>query len=222
MIQTCPTNLSKEEIIQSQLNDVAEQTPLDILVDYFETLQLELRELPERIQRMQNATKAEQETLSCQKCGDGWAESLEALQIKLRELPVHIQRVENAIKARQKKFSNQESEWFSPSKFAAPADRATPVPQRKTRNPMAMLRDEYKGLKLGDIAAKVLNAAPSPLTTTQLTREIYCPLSNDEFERARNSLSTELRVGAKSKSPRWRKCGRYAYSGLHFLTEAAM
>ena len=222
MIQASHTNLSKEELTQSQLNTVATLLPLSILADYLDTLQIELRELPERIQRMQNATKAEQETLSCQKCGDDRTESLEALQIKLRELPVHIQRVENAIKARQKKFSNQESEWFSPSESVDRADRATPVPQGKTRNPMAMLRDEYKGLKLGDIAAKVLNDAPSPLTTTQLTREIYCPRSNDEFERARNSLSTELRVGAKSKNPRWRKCGRYAYSGLHFLSEATM
>jgi hypothetical protein len=222
VIQTCPTKLSKEEIIQSQLNDVAEQTPLDILANYYETLQIELRELPERIQTMQNATKAEQEILSGQECGDNLTESLEALQTQLRELPVHIQRLDNAIKARQKEFSSQDSQRVSTSKFAKPADRATPVPRGKTRNPMAMLRDEYKGLKLGDIAAKVLNDSPSPLTMTQLTSKIYCPLSNDEFERARNSLSTELRVGAKSDNPRWRKCGRYAYSGLHFLPEASM
>jgi len=222
VIQTCPTNLSKEELTQSQLNTVATLLPPSMLADYLDTLQIELRELPERIQRIQNAAEAEQETLPCQHFDDDLTKSLEALQIEFRELSVHIQRLEIAIKARQKEFSSQESEWFSKSKLADRADRATRVPQGKTRNPMAMLRDEYKGLKLGDIAAKVLNAAPSPLTTTQLTREIYCPLSNDEFERARNSLSTELRVGAKSDNPRWRKCGRYAYSGLHVLTEAAM
>lgn len=87
---------------------------------------------------------------------------------------------------------------------------------------MAMIRAEYKGMKLGDIAAKVLSAETAPLTTTQLTQRIYCTSSDDEFERARNSLSTELRVGAKSNNPRWRKCGRYAYCGLHIHPEVAM
>lgn len=215
MTQSCFTDLSKEDLTQSQLNDIAARMPLHVLAGYLETLQQELGELPERIQGLQNTIQTRQSHLSCQACSGTLTQQLESLERELKELPVHIQRMQTVIAAKQQMLSSQEVEWLSVSRFADSYEQATLVQHGKTRNPMAMIRDEYKGMKLGDIAAEVLNNEPSLLTTTELTHRIYCTYSDDEFERARNSLSTELRVGAKAKQPRWRKCGRYAYAGLH-------
>jgi hypothetical protein len=82
------------------------------------------------------------------------------------------------------------------------------------RSPTEMLRPHYKGKKLADAIIEVLNQSQSPITTTELCRVLYNPKSEDEFDRARNSLSSELRSGAKAKDPKWRKIGRYAYAAL--------
>ena len=89
------------------------------------------------------------------------------------------------------------------------------------RSPMDMLRPEYKGMKLGDIANQVLNSCKSPLTTTDLARRIYQTMDNDELSRARNSLSAELRTGVKDTHPRWQKIGRNAYASLKYSQEEA-
>lgn len=80
-----------------------------------------------------------------------------------------------------------------------------------TRSPMKMLHSRYKGMKLGDIAADVMNEKGTALTTSELTQIIYDTRSEGEFERARNSLSSELRSEVKKTDARWRKVGRYAY-----------
>jgi hypothetical protein len=49
------------------------------------------------------------------------------------------------------------------------------------------------------------------LTTNELTRLIYETKTDDEFDRARNSLSSELRSGMKVQNSRWKKVGRNAY-----------
>lgn len=221
MTHTCSTE-SNERRIQSQLNDVATRLPLHLLGEYLETLQLEFRKLPGRIQQLQDVMTQQGTDPSCENVDNNLRIELEALQRELQEMPIHIQRVQNAIKARQRKFSSREPEWFRIREVSNSEERMVLVQREVTRNPIAMIRSEYKGMKLADIAAKVLGAASTPLTTTELTQTIYCTRSNDEFERARNSLSTELRVGAKSSNPRWRKCGRYAYCGLHIHPEAAM
>lgn len=89
------------------------------------------------------------------------------------------------------------------------------------RTPMDMIRNEYKGMMLGDIAAKVLDEHQSVLTPKQLTEIIYDAKTDEEFERARNSLSAELRAGAKGNSPRWKKIGRYAYASLQVCPNGA-
>lgn len=129
---------------------------------------------------------------------------LESLEKELKALPKRIRAVKIAINANLENFPDHEIKYFAPLTIES-------LPER---SPMEMLRAEYKGMRLGDIAAKVLGGNPSPLTTTELTRLIYDTGSDDEFNRARNSLSTELRVGAKGDDPKWRKVGRYAYSRL--------
>ena len=89
------------------------------------------------------------------------------------------------------------------------------------RTPMEMVRDEYKGMMLGDIAARVLDEYQSVLTPKQLSEIIYDAKTDEEFERARNSLSAELRAGAKGESPRWKKIGRYAYASLQVCPNGA-
>ena len=139
---------------------------------------------------------------------------LESLEKELRDLPTRIQRVRNAIKAKQDRLSKQEGAYVPMSTFVGHLESLTSIQPPGKRNPTEMLRDEYKGMKLGDIAAKVLSDKQSPMTTTELSRIIYNAESDDELGRARNSLSTELRAGAKARNPRWRKIGRYAYASL--------
>lgn len=94
--------------------------------------------------------------------------------------------------------------------------------QDEKRTPMDMVRPEFKGLKLGDIITKVLNKNPGLLTTNELTRLIYRTATDDEFDRARNSLSSELRSELKLQNPRWKKVGRNAYTAVELLTEVAV
>jgi len=129
---------------------------------------------------------------------------LESLEKELKALPKRIRAVKTAINANLKNFPDHEIEHFASLALTSLPDRS----------PMEMLRDEHKGMRLGDIIAKVLNDRSAPLTTAELTRLIYDAESEDEFNRARNSLSTELRVGAKGENPKWQKVGRYAYSRL--------
>ena len=98
---------------------------------------------------------------------------------------------------------------------------STRFKQNSRRNPMEMIRDEFKGMKLGDIAETVLEEHEGPLTTTELSRIIYDTFNDDELSRARNSLSAELRTGIKSEHPRWQKLGRNAYASLDYSQEEA-
>lgn len=82
------------------------------------------------------------------------------------------------------------------------------------RSPMEMLQPRFKGMRLAEIITTVLEDSRSPMTTTELSRVIYDTQSEEELYRARNSLSAELRTGAKANPPRWKKLGRYAYAAL--------
>lgn len=82
------------------------------------------------------------------------------------------------------------------------------------RSPMDMLRPQFKGKRLAEIIATVLEENQLPMTTTELSRIIYEVWSDEELYRARNSLSAELRTGANTHPPKWQKLGRYAYAAL--------
>lgn len=83
--------------------------------------------------------------------------------------------------------------------------------QSAERNPMDMLKSEFRGLKLGDIVKKVLAERGEPITTADLARHIYETNSSVEFNRARNSLYAELRAELSRDKPRWKRVGKYAY-----------
>jgi hypothetical protein len=84
----------------------------------------------------------------------------------------------------------------------------------ENRMPADMVRVEYKGMKLADIIATVLAKSSSPLTPKDVTALIYDTNSPEEFDRARSSVSTEMRSGAKGQAPKWQKIGRSAYAPL--------
>lgn len=87
------------------------------------------------------------------------------------------------------------------------------------RSPMDMLRSEYKGMRLRDIAVRVLDAGLMPMTTTDIARQIYSTENSDELSRARNSLSAELRNGVQEEQPMWQKIGRNAYASLKYTQQ---
>jgi hypothetical protein len=98
--------------------------------------------------------------------------------------------------------------------LSSDAEIQSPFSSTNHRSPMEMLRPPYKGMKLAEIITIVLKESSSPLTTTELSHIIYDTHSDEELYRARNSLSAELRTGAKSNPPRWKKLGRYAYAAF--------
>ncbi len=85
---------------------------------------------------------------------------------------------------------------------------------RGKRNPADMLRSQWKGMKLSDIIFQVLRDNAVALTTAELTQLMYSSQDEEEFNRARNSLSSELRSGAKRENPCWKKIGRNAYAAI--------
>ena len=83
--------------------------------------------------------------------------------------------------------------------------------QKLKRNPMEMVKPQFKGMQLGDIVELILRQNQKPMTTAEISRIIYDTDDKEEFARARNSLSAELRSGAAKESPRWLKKGRATY-----------
>lgn len=82
------------------------------------------------------------------------------------------------------------------------------------RTPTEMLRPEFKGMRLGDIIQGVLSNAQEPLTSKEIANRVYFTHSPDEFDRARGSVSAELRSSAKGANPKWKKIGRSGYVAL--------
>lgn len=143
--------------------------------------------------------------------------TLNFLEEEMKLLQIQIVEMQNSIRCRQAYLSSLQSET-SESDASIPlashlseADINSP---KLERTPMEMLRSQYKGMKLADIAATVLTEKQVPLTTTELSHIIYDIKSDDELYRARNSLSGELRTGAKKQNSRWHKVGRYAYASV--------
>lgn len=74
------------------------------------------------------------------------------------------------------------------------------------RNPKQMLRPEYARMKMAAAAQVILDRYKAPLTAEYIAKIMFEEGSDEENFRAKNSLSAELRRGAKDG--RWRKLGR--------------
>lgn len=82
--------------------------------------------------------------------------------------------------------------------------------EENKRNPKQMLCSSYVGMTLGDAAEAILNGFQSALNADDIAQIMFDVQDEEEYTRARNSLSTELRRGAKEG--RWRKVGRGSFS----------
>ena len=74
------------------------------------------------------------------------------------------------------------------------------------RAPVDMLRPEYKGMSMFDIIERILADTSQELSSEDVTRIAYDTNSEDEFLRAKGSMSAQLRIGA-SKG-KWAKVER--------------
>lgn len=85
------------------------------------------------------------------------------------------------------------------------------------RNPKDMFKPEFSRKTLGDAALMILDSCNHPLHSDEITKRLFDYRSEDEYQRAKNSLSTELRRGAKEG--RWKKIERGFFAGNSFNEE---
>ena len=83
---------------------------------------------------------------------------------------------------------------------------------RHQRNPVEMKRPQYVGLTFVESIEKVLNDRQEPMLVDRIVEAIFDAEPGEEFFRAKNSLSGELRRGAQNEHKRWKKLGRNLYA----------
>lgn len=91
---------------------------------------------------------------------------------------------------------------------------------RQQRNPMQMKRPQYVGLTFAESIEKVLNDHQEPMLADGIVEAIFDTESEEEFWRAKNSLSVELRRGAEPQYKRWKKLSRNIYASNSFNEES--
>jgi len=92
---------------------------------------------------------------------------------------------------------------------------------RHQRSPMEMKRPQYEGLTFAESIERVLNDHPESMRVDQIVEAIFDAASEEEFWRAKNSLSVELRRGAEPQHKRWKKLGRNLYASNSFNEQSA-
>ena len=92
---------------------------------------------------------------------------------------------------------------------------------RPQRSPMEMKRPQYVGLTFAESIEKVLNDRQQPMLVNEIVEAIFDAESEEEFWRAKNSLSVELRRGAEPQYKRWKKLFRNIYASNSFNQQSA-
>lgn len=92
---------------------------------------------------------------------------------------------------------------------------------RHQRSPMEMKRPQYVGLTFAESIEKILNDRQQPMLVDQIVEAIFDAASEEEFWRAKNSLSVELRRGADPQYKRWKKLSRNIYASNSFNEQSA-
>lgn len=92
---------------------------------------------------------------------------------------------------------------------------------RHQRSPMEMKRPQYVGLTFAESIEKILNDRQQPMLVDQIVEAIFDAASEEEFWRAKNSLSVELRRGAEPQYKRWKKLSRHIYASNSFNEQSA-
>jgi hypothetical protein len=92
---------------------------------------------------------------------------------------------------------------------------------RHHRSPMDMKRPQYVGVSFAESIEKILNDRQQPMLVDQIVEAIFDAASEEEFWRAKNSLSVELRRGAQPPYKRWKKLSRNIYASNSFNEQSA-
>jgi|SRR6476661_8278358 len=92
---------------------------------------------------------------------------------------------------------------------------------RHQRSPMEMKRPQYEGLTFAKSIERVLNSRQESMRVDQIVEAIFDVASEEEFWRAKNSLSVELRRGVQPQHKRWKKLGRNLYASNSFNEQSA-
>lgn len=92
---------------------------------------------------------------------------------------------------------------------------------RHQRSPMEMKRPQYVGVTFAESIEKILNDSQQPMRVDQIVEAIFDAASEEEFWRAKNSLSVELRRGAEPQYKRWKKLSRHIYASNSFNEQSA-
>lgn len=145
---------------------------------------------------------------------------LEKLRSDIHDLALASNVLQSRIEVSRELLAQITEKPFPDDQLLSVVPRPVEAHEQIRRNPMDMLKPEFKGMQLGNIVEHVLERHRGPLTTTDIGRIIYDARDKDEFSRARNSLSAELRLGASKNPPRWVKKGRSAYVA-QFSADAA-
>lgn len=85
------------------------------------------------------------------------------------------------------------------------------------RSPKEMLRAEFTNKTLAEVAEIVLNSRNEALSADDIAQVVFLTEDDDEYMRARNSLSTELRRGAKEG--KWQQIGRGSFASSQFAED---
>jgi hypothetical protein len=109
---------------------------------------------------------------------------------------------------------------FNPASEDASLEKPSSQNRHK-RSPMDMKRLQYQGLTFAESIEKVLNDRQEPMLVDQIVEAIFDAESEEEFWRAKNSLSVELRRGAEPQYKRWKKLSRNIYASNSFNEQSA-
>jgi hypothetical protein len=148
---------------------------------------------------------------------------LEAEKQDLREEEAKIAELQKSTERRKESIQHLEGalNYYEGDTFSAQSSSAETKPnlelssfpevnqlqEEQGRKPKEMLKPEFQGFsRLADIVLSVLCKQQKPVSLEEMAQLIY-DASPEEFARARNSLSSELRRGAAGTSPKWRKEG---------------
>lgn len=107
---------------------------------------------------------------------------------------------------------NKESKQIQTNNSGLTGNVQNGVTEDNKRSPKEMLRAEFANKTLAEVAEILLNSRHEVLTADDIARDIFLTENNDEYVRARNSLSTELRRGAKEG--RWKQIGRGSFASI--------
>lgn len=118
--------------------------------------------------------------------------------------------IQNTSSSSQANISSNEFEWQieSGKHFIT-----TNLNSNSRRLPKQMLHYEFTKKSLCQIIEAVLKSRRESLSADEIAQAIFLTNNNNEYIRARNSLSTELRRGARNG--KWKKTKRGLFAALY-------